>query len=467
MNDIFEYTFVIIFILFIMQIDDTIAAIATPSGVGALGIVRLAGPEAIEIAARCFKGTDLNQVPGQSVKVGYFKQPNNNSLLDQVVVTIFRAPHSYTRQDQVEFCCHGSNYILRKVLETLIAGGARMAKPGEFTLRAFLAGALDLTQAEAVADLIAAESAVAHQAAFSQLRGGLSNKLKKIRAGLIHFAALIELELDFSEEDIVFAERNQLYQLLEEAITEIKELLNSFHSGNAIRNGIPVAIIGEPNAGKSTLLNALLQESRAIVTPIAGTTRDILEETFFIEGIEFRLIDTAGLRATTDLIEAEGIRRTYEKAAIADIILYLFDLNNTKAETAITILNDIPAHSKAHKIAIGTKKDLVLTSPIEKKTDYIAISALTGEGLPLLKEMLHTIAQTHLLGGSSSWILNSRHVEALQKTIDALTAAMRVPAGEILAFELRNALDALGQITGEITTENILGDIFSNFCIGK
>jgi tRNA modification GTPase len=449
-----------------MQIDDTIAAIATPAGIGALGIVRLAGPEAIRIAARCFKGTDLNQIPGQSVRVGYFKQLDN-TLLDQVVVTIFRAPHSYTRQDQVEFCCHGSNYILRKVLETLIAGGARMAKPGEFTLRAFLAGALDLTQAEAVADLIAAESAVAHQAAFSQLRGGLSNKLKKIRAGLIHFAALIELELDFSEEDVVFAERNRLYQLLEEAITEIKQLLESFRSGNAIRNGIPVAIVGEPNAGKSTLLNALLQESRAIVTPIAGTTRDILEETFFIEGIEFRLIDTAGLRSTTDLIEAEGIRRAYEKAATADIILYLFDLTVTDAETAITILNDIPAHHKAHKIAIGTKKDLVATSSIEKKTDYITISALTGEGLPLLKEMLYTIAQTHLLSGGTGWTLNMRHVEALQQAVDALTAAMRVPAGEMLAFELRNALNALGQITGEITTENILGDIFSNFCIGK
>jgi len=458
---------------------ETICALSTPPGMGAIAVVRLSGAEAIRITARIFhpvkKGFDLEKAASHTILLGTIG--NDSGILDEVLVSVFRSPNSYTGEDVIEISCHGSPYIQQKLIELVLAEGVRMAKPGEFTLRAFLNRKFDLSQAEAVADLIAAHSSTSHDLAISQMRGEFSLKIRELREKLVQFASLIELELDFSEENVEFASRPELGTLLEELNSEIGQLISSFTIGNVIKNGIPVAIIGKPNVGKSTLLNVLLNEEKAIVSETPGTTRDAIEDTIVIGGYSFRFIDTAGLRASEDAIETMGIERTWEKIHDAAIILYVFDATEDSFPTvnaAIAEMKEIPGISSKCIILVGNKTDKVKKLPkgfsdfVELET--IFVSAKRKENIHLIAECLLRFVRSGNLSGSAI-VSNTRHLEELQQAriaIDSIREGLgNVISPDLLTIDIRTALYHLGQITGEVTTDEILGTIFSRFCIGK
>lgn len=453
-------------------LQDTIAAIATAPGVGAIGVIRLSGTDAITIADTIFKGKKLANQQSHTLHFGHIIAPNEKgeeTVVDEVVVSIFRNPKSYTGEDVVEISGHGSPLVLNSILHTALQAGARLALPGEFTQRAFFNGKIDLTQAEAVADLIAANSAAAQQTALKQLRGGFSDDLKQLREKLIHFAAMVELELDFSEEDVEFVDRSALQQLVAELKEKITALLHSFRLGNVIKNGVSVAIIGKPNAGKSTLLNALLNEERAIVSDIAGTTRDTIEETLNINGVIFRLIDTAGIREhSTDAIENQGIERSKQNAAKAHIILLLTDAVESSDDDNFHWLE--PYREKM--IRVRNKVDLLQTSETDTSTHTLSISAKEKTGIETLKQLMYQHAVGDNLQTENTIITNARHQEALQHTLQSLLdieqAMAQQVSGELLALDIRRCLYFLGSITGNIELDrDILGAIFSQFCIGK
>jgi tRNA modification GTPase len=452
--------------------EDTIVALATPNGVGAIGIIRLSGPQAIIIANRVFRGKDLTLQPSHTIHFGNIM--DGEAILDEVLVSLFVAPKSYTRENVVEISCHGSGYIIESIIKLLIKNGARAAKAGEFTMRAFLNGQLDLSQAEAVADLIAANSKASQQAAMQQLRGGFSNQLQNLREQLVTFASLIELELDFSEEDVEFANRAQLRQLVYDIERVIARLIQSFELGNAIKQGVNTVIAGRPNAGKSTLLNALLNEDRAIVSHIPGTTRDTIEEVLNINGINFRLIDTAGIREATDTIEQIGVQKTMEKISQTAVLLYVYDVQElTLAELQkdITSLQQpgIPIIVIANKIDL--LRNNINTTPLPEGVEQLFISAKEKQHIDELKQLIYQKAVKGQLSGDETLITNIRHLEALQKTEQALTQVLNgldnQVTSDFLSMDIKQGLHYLGEITGAVTTDDLLDNIFSKFCIGK
>jgi tRNA modification GTPase len=432
----------------------------------------LSGKNAIEITEKVFLGKKLSAQPSHTLHFG--KIMNGPTEVDEVVVGIFKAPNSYTKEDVIEISSHGSPFIVQKIMEQLIHHGARGARAGEFTMRAFLNGRFDLSQAEAVADLIAADSQAAHQAAINQMRGGFSIEIKTMREKLIHFAALIELELDFSEEDVEFASRQQLKKLLQQLIAHISALKNTFQLGNAIKNGMATVIAGRPNAGKSTLLNALLNEERAIVSEIPGTTRDTIEEVIHLNGIAFRLIDTAGIREARDVIEKIGVEKTMEKIRQSSIVLYLFDVNELDKKQLLTDINSLHLQ-QIPSIIVGNKIDERSQENFNEKfngvSNLIFISAKEKIHLDDLKRKLAEMAMNGEPISDQAIVLNVRHFEALQRAEESLHDALKALdekiSGELVASDLRRALNALGEITGEVTNDEILGSIFSKFCIGK
>jgi tRNA modification GTPase len=463
------------------SINETIVALATPPGEGALGIIRLSGKDAIAITDKIFRGKKLALQPSHTIHFGRIIAPSvgggKGEALDEVVVSLYRAPKSYTGEDVVEISCHGSNYILEQVIKLCAESGATPAKPGEFTQRAFLNSKLDLTQAEAVADLIASQSSASHHAAMHNLRGGFSHDLKDIREELIKFSALIELELDFSQEDVEFADRTQLQSLIHNATFKIQNLLDSFRLGNAIKQGIKVAIIGKPNAGKSTLLNALLNEERAIVSDIAGTTRDTIEEVLNIRGVLFRIIDTAGIREhSTDVIENIGMARSRKAMQEADVVVYLFDVNE-QPETVYKDVNLLKMENNKLIIAGNKADEQGLTAAREKFYELLDddtvlfISAREKENIETLKEKLYELSVGGDLNQEGTIVTNSRHHAALQEVQRSLqeiqTGMDNQLPGDLIALDIRRCLYFLGEITGEITTEDKLDYIFSKFCIGK
>ncbi|MFN9582600.1 MAG: tRNA uridine-5-carboxymethylaminomethyl(34) synthesis GTPase MnmE [Bacteroidota bacterium] len=453
----------------VSELNDTICALATAGGVGAIGVIRVSGSQAIALVNRIFSGKDLTQQPTHTVHFG--KIMNQQHVVDEVLATVFVAPRSYTGEHTVELSCHGSPYIQQQILQLLIDSGCRSAKPGEFTLRAFLNKKMDLAQAEAVADLIASNSEESHRTAMMQMRGGYSAQLTHMREQLINFASLIELELDFAEEDVEFAQRDELKQLVKNLLRVIDSLTETFDYGNAIKNGIPTVIAGKPNAGKSTLLNALINDERAIVSDIAGTTRDTIEETFVIEGITFRLMDTAGIRAqAADTIEAIGIERTFDKIQNASIVLYVFDASQTTDDELEQELKAF-AEINAIIIPVANKSDLLSTNNSHTYTKPILpISAKTHSGIEALKQRLMDVVKKEEVKNDII-ITNLRHYEALRHASSALhlvlTGLDNRLSGELLAFDIRKALYHLGEITGEVTTDDLLANIFSKFCIGK
>jgi tRNA modification GTPase len=456
-----------------MTNDQTIVALATPNGIGAIGIIRLSGPEAITIANSVFKGKDLTKQPSHTIHFGSIA--DGDMVLDEVLVSLFVGPKSYTRENVVEISCHGSAYIIESIIKLLIKKGARSAKAGEFTLRAFLNGQLDLSQAEAVADLIASNSKASQQVALNQLRGGFSNQLQTLRDQLVQFASLIELELDFAEEDVEFANRDQLKKLINEINRVIGSLIRSFELGNAIKQGVNTVIAGRPNAGKSTLLNALLNEERAIVSHIPGTTRDTIEEVLNIHGINFRLIDTAGIREATDAIEQIGVARTMEKISQSALLIYLFD---AELITIDELKKDLESLQKPgiNMLIVANKVDLI--AQFDKLTsfqssgipDFITISAKEKLHIDELKNKIYSAAIKDQLTGDETLVTNIRHLEALQKTEEALIRVlngMDSVTSDFLSMDIKQALHYLGEITGAVTTDDLLENIFSKFCIGK
>lgn len=455
-------------------INDTIVALATPPGEGALGIIRLSGADAFIIADKIFNGKKLSAQPTHTLHFGTIADMGHT--IDEVVASLYRSPKSYTGEDVVEFSCHGSDYILQQVINLCVAHGARMAKPGEYTLRAFLKGKLDLTQAEAVADLIASHTDTAHHAAIHNLRGGFSEELKEMRAELIKFSALIELELDFSQEDVEFADRTQLYDLINRLTQTTTRLINSFRLGNVIRNGVSVAIVGKPNAGKSTLLNALLNEERAIVSDIAGTTRDTIEETLNIKGILFRLIDTAGIREhTADIIEQIGVSRSKAAMGKADIVVYLFDITSTSLPELEHEIHQLEQQGLKY-LLVGNKADQPNAEEVKEilseiKRPILYISAKEQHNVYQLTDALSMLVTEGTVKQEGTIITNARHYAALQEVLSSLNdikAGMdnNLP-GDLIALDIRRCLHYLGDITGEVTTEDKLDYIFSKFCIGK
>lgn len=455
-----------------MNFSDTIVAPATPSGAGALAVIRISGNEAISIASKVFKGKNLSQVPSHTVHYGFIHR--QGEVLDEVVATVFRSPKSFTTEDTVEVSCHGSPFIVKKIVEALVDAGARLAKPGEFSLRAFINGRINLAQAEAVADIIASENEMQHKMAMQQMRGGFAIELKQLRQQLIDYAALIELELDFGEEDVEFAQREQLIDFISNLTSHISNLIQSFKTGNAIKEGIPVAIIGKPNAGKSTLLNALLNEERAIVSEIAGTTRDTIEDTMHYKGFTFRFTDTAGIRETADKIERIGVEKALAKARNASVVLYLFDVACTTVEELLAEIKslsiaDAMVMPVANKIDKATWK---ITAPFARVQNIQFISAAKKFNVESLKENLYqlSIYNTHR-STDYAIVSNIRHYEALVKANEALTKAQvglsNHASGELVASDLREALEHLASITGEVSNEDVLDSIFSRFCIGK
>lgn len=442
-----------------------ICALATASGVGAIGVIRVSGQGAIEIVNQIFKGKNLCKVESHTVHFGTIIK--GEEIIDEVLATVFKSPKSFTKEDVVEISCHGSGFVIQQILQLLIQHGAILAKPGEFTQRAFLNGQFDLVQAEAVADLIAADSAANHRVAINQLRGGFSKQLAALRQELIHFASLVELELDFGEEDVEFAERDDLKALILKLNQSIEPLIASFQFGNAIKDGVPVAIIGAPNVGKSTLLNALLNEERAIVTPIAGTTRDVIEDVLVIDGIKFRIIDTAGIRETEDVVESLGIERSKQAVEKADVVLMVYSPLAPDGGISEIDLD----FSRLKVIKIMNKVDLLSPADLDeinKNNDYIFISAKNGLGIDALKNALKSsIANLQ----TSTVVTNLRHYEHLQKTNEALkdvlTGLEAGITGDFLAQDIRLALFHLGELTGVIVSDDLLANIFSKFCIGK
>lgn len=453
--------------------DDTIVALATPPGIGALGIIRLSGRNSISIINELFPSKDLSAQASHTLHVGYLK--SDGRTLDEVVVSLYKSPRSYTGEDIVEISCHGSPFVLQQVIDACTKKGARIAKPGEFTQRAFLNGKLDLAQAEAVADLIASNTEASHKTALHNIRGGFSHSLKQLREQLIQFSALIELELDFSQEDVEFADRTQLKSLVQNAKLHTEQLLHSFKLGNVIKNGVSAAIIGKPNAGKSTLLNALLNEDRAIVSEIPGTTRDTIEEVINIDGILFRLIDTAGIRShSTDVIETVGIEKSLEKMKQADVVLYLFDVNETEAVDLKRIIMDMEEQGINYLLA-GNKADLVNEPVARQKFSGVAgiifLSAKTGLHLEVLKERMVDFVLRDKIESESVIVTNARHYHSLQEAYKSLTDVAeglenQIP-GDLLALDIRRCLHYLGTITGEVSNEDLLDYVFSKFCIGK
>jgi tRNA modification GTPase len=461
--------------------NDTIIALATPSGVGAISVIRLSGEKAIDTVADFFnpikKGKSLKNQKSHTIHLGHIV--NNELILDEVLVSVFKNPTSYTGENVVEISCHGSSYIQQEIIQLFLKNGCRMADNGEFTMRAFLNGKIDLSQAEAVADLIASNSAASHQMAIQQMRGGITNTLKELRGQLLDFAALIELELDFSGEDVEFADRTKFKDLVTKITLVLKQLIDSFSFGNAMKNGIPVAIIGEPNVGKSTLLNSLLNEEKAIVSDIAGTTRDAIEDEIIIDGVAFRFIDTAGIRETKDIIESIGIKKAYEKAENAQLILFLIDANKYKRSKhpfLLEIENIITRFPNKRVLIIANKIDTLSNTDIhllQEEIDHlILLSAKNTTGIEILKAELTSLVNIGALSNNETIVTNSRHFEALNK---ALTAILSVQEGinlqistDLFSIDIRECLRHLGNITGEYDLDkDILGHIFSNFCIGK
>ncbi|MEM6767857.1 MAG: tRNA uridine-5-carboxymethylaminomethyl(34) synthesis GTPase MnmE [Bacteroidota bacterium] len=450
---------------------DTIIALSTPPGIGAIGIIRISGDQAISISDQVFS-KDLLKAEGYSLHYGSILK--GEEVLDEVVLSVFKKPRSFTKEDVVEISCHGSTYILQEVIQLLIEKGARPALAGEFTQRAYLNGAMDLAQAEAVADLIASSSAASHKMALRQMRGGISNELQALRVELLNFTSLIELELDFSEEDVQFADRQQLDDLVERIRQKLESLISSFRLGNAIKQGVPTVIMGKPNAGKSTLLNTLLNENRAIVSDIPGTTRDVIEDRIIIEGIEFRLMDTAGVRETQDVIEAEGVRRTLSLAEQANLLIYIYDLSTDSIPDAEAYLSGLNLAEGSQIMILANKEDLLDTQPDLSTSSYptLMFSAKEKTQIDQLKQMMLTAVQNFsTVSPDQTLISNSRHLHALQQ---ALTAIQDVQAGllngltgDLLSIDIRTVLHHIGEITGEITNDEVLGNIFSKFCIGK
>ncbi|MDY0103108.1 MAG: tRNA uridine-5-carboxymethylaminomethyl(34) synthesis GTPase MnmE [Lentimicrobium sp.] len=458
---------------------DTICALSTPAGSGAIAIIRLSGSQAIDFVSSIFvpknKGNLLTEVKTHSAVFGNIQ--NNEDLIDEVLVTVFRSPHSYTTEDVVEISCHGSVFIQQKILEMLLSGGARLAEPGEYTMRAFMNGRFDLSQAEAVADLIASNSEASHKLAINQMRGGFSQKIAGLRARLIDFASLIELELDFGEEDVEFADRTELFKLLTAIKTEIENLKSSFALGNVMKHGIPVAIAGRPNVGKSTLLNALLNEERALVSEIPGTTRDAIEDTISIQGVNFRFIDTAGLRHSEDVVENMGIERTFEKMNQAMVVLYVFDITTASEDEIDEAIADIRTQledSDKQIIPVANKTDMLLEAPHSFKKlvelDTLFVSAKRNENINLITERLLSTANAQEMGDQTI-VYSLRHFEALTRAGQSIESIEKgfadgIPS-DLVAIDIRQTLHHLGTITGQVTTDELLGNIFGKFCIGK
>ena len=459
--------------------EDTIIALATASGAGAIAVLRVSGPKAISVSNTLFKSIHdknlLNQ-PTHTIHLGHIV--DGDRVLDEVLVSIYKNPQSYTGEDVVEISCHGSSYIQQEILQLFIRNGCRSANPGEFTLRAFLNGKMDLSQAEAVADLIASDSAAAHQIAMQQMRGGFSSEIKKLREELLNFASLIELELDFSEEDVEFADRRQFEDLLLRIVKVLKYLVDSFSTGNVIKNGVPISIIGAPNVGKSTLLNALLNEDKAIVSNIAGTTRDAIEDELIIEGVKFRFIDTAGIRQTDDTVESIGIKKTFAKMAESQVIIQLIDASLISKANAADILASLEEtkaqYPEKETLVVLNKMDLAdkaLLSKVFSELEPLHMSAKTGTGVELLKTKLLDMVHMGKLQNNDTIITNARHYDALRlalENIQKVQVGMQTGlSGDLLAIDIREALYHFGRITGEISTDDLLGNIFANFCIGK
>lgn len=449
------------------EINDTICAVATGNNPGAIGVIRVSGKDAKDIVAKHFS-RNLTNAESHRSYFGLFSL--EGELIDEVLLTFFQTGKSYTGEETIEIACHGSRYIQEKILSALLKSGCRLAEPGEFTKRAFVNGKLDLSQAEAVADLIASSSKASHDLALRQLRGGLSNTLKELREKLINFASLVELELDFSEEDVEFADRKELVALVKEVLEYLEKTRDSFELGNAIKEGVPVAIVGAPNTGKSTLLNLLLGEDRAIVSDIAGTTRDVIEETINIGGILFRLIDTAGIRESEDVIESIGIERSKKSIDKAKVVICMADASDAQNLVEVDRWGDElkVTHQQKHILKVANKRDL----STEKGSDrFTYISAKSGDGVEDLKnELISSVEQGYDLENDLI-LTNLRHKEAMDKTIDSLSAAynglVSGVSGDFVAMDIRRAMFHLGSITGEISTDDLLGNIFANFCIGK
>ena len=453
---------------------ETIIALATPNGLGAISVIRISGKNAIPSTEKLFKGKKnkiLSKQKSHTVHLGHLLKKGHE--LDEVLITLFKGPHSYTGEDTIEISCHGSTYVQKEIIDLFIDNGIRVANPGEFTLRAFINGKMDLNQAEAVADLIASENEGSHKLAMQQMKSGFSEDLKKLRSELLHFSSMIELELDFSQEDVEFAERGEFKRLTNKIESELKILIDSFQSGNVLKNGISVAIAGKPNAGKSSLLNTLLNEDKAIVSDIPGTTRDSIEDALVINGINFRFTDTAGLRETVDIIESKGIERTIEKIKNAKILLYLFDVNDTD-------INEIKSSTDSFKrkdlkiILVRNKIDLKIENKNLlkelKNSELMEISATDSESVDKLKNRL--VKEVDILNPYTDVIIsNSRHYEALIKALKAIEEVNKGLkdniSGDLLSVDIRRSVEYLAEITGEITNDDVLGNIFANFCIGK
>jgi tRNA modification GTPase len=452
--------------------EDTIIALATPQGVGAIAVIRISGKDAIRVCNEVFFGKNLEEQPSHTIHLGTIR--NGEKIIDEVLVSLFKGPRSFTKENVVEISTHGSSYIVNQVLKLFVCKGIRLAKPGEFTQRAFLNGQFDLAQAEAVADLIHSDSESSHQAALNQMRGGFSSEIQELRNKLIHFASMIELELDFSEEDVEFVSREGLRQLVERILRLVEELILSFDLGNVIKNGVPTVIAGKPNAGKSTLLNALLNEEKAIVSDIAGTTRDFIEDELSLGGVIFRFIDTAGLRETTDTIEAIGVSRTQEKMRTASLILYLFDLSDTDLVEVHRDLNKLENLGVPY-LKVGNKLDTAKGNIVKelqaKYPDMLFISAGNKENLELLKVRILELVNLDKFRTGNTIVTNVRHYDSLTKTRESLLEVLggldQLVTNDFLAMDIRRALHYLGEITGEVTTDDLLANIFSKFCIGK
>ena len=459
--------------------NDTIIALATPSGVGAISVIRLSGDKAITIADSFFKSIKkdkkLTDQKTHTIHLGHIV--NNGLILDEVLVSVFKNPNSYTGENVVEISCHGSTYIQQEIIQLFLKNGCRMADNGEFTMRAFLNGKMDLSQAEAVADVIASNSEASHVMAIQQMRGGISNELKELRGQLLDFAALIELELDFSGEDVEFADRTKFKELVAKITHVLKRLIDSFSFGNAMKNGIPVAIIGEPNVGKSTLLNALLNEERAIVSDIAGTTRDAIEDELIIEGVAFRFIDTAGIRKTEDIVENIGIKKAYEKAENAQLIIFLIDAKSENKENRLAEIEAIQKRFPNKKLlVVANKIDLIPTKEVEQLKSNIdnlmPLSAKNNVGIDELKQELTSLVNIGALSNNETIVTNSRHFEALNNALIAISSVQKgidlEISTDLFSIDIRECLRHLGAITGDYDVDkDILGHIFSNFCIGK